>query len=305
MRALVAVQRGNPGAAAAIYDSALRNATDTVPVMAGLPSTSVPAGILAGGGRLATAKRWSEALFRLIPVDTGNGPGGVRMSRAEMRSLTDGYGMAEVGHDGAAASERAMRALIERAAAGDSAQLRQLTNAFGSSTLSAFLASRDTTMLRVFLARADTSTSSTWRVADAQLALARGDTARARMRVERHYRQPAEFEFTGEAGLMRAYAWADLLSRLGDDRAALEAYARLDSASERIEHPGYLARSYAERGAILQRLGERERAIEYYERFIDAWRHADPDLQPLVDRARSAVDALRRGAQPVTPRRPG
>jgi len=64
-----------------------------------------------------------------------------------------------------------------------------------------------------------------------------------------------------------------------------------------------VVRSYAERGALYQQLGEREKAIEYYERFIASWRDADPKLRPAVERARAAVQAIRTGARPVTPGR--
>jgi hypothetical protein len=30
-----------------------------------------------------------------------------------------------------------------------------------------------------------------------------------------------------------------------------------------------------------------------YEKFIDAWQQADPDIQPLVDRARTAIAEMR------------
>jgi hypothetical protein len=113
------------------------------------------------------------------------------------------------------------------------------------------------------------------------------------VRVDRHYRQPADAEFSGDQGVIRAFAWGDLLARLGEPRLALEAYGRLDSADQRVQHPGFVVRSWAERGSLYQRLGETARAIENYERFIEAWEDSDPELQPLVDRARGAVAALR------------
>jgi len=63
-------------------------------------------------------------------------------------------------------------------------------------------------------------------------------------------------------------------------------------------------RSFAERGALYQRLGDPEKAAEFYRKFIDAWKDADPGLQPMVDRARAALEALPNAA-PVTPKRPG
>ena len=41
-----------------------------------------------------------------------------------------------------------------------------------------------------------------------------------------------------------------------------------------------------------ERLGERERAIGGYQFVADAWRHADPELQPYVTEARRALERL-------------
>ncbi|HEX7122015.1 MAG TPA: hypothetical protein VF178_06550, partial [Gemmatimonadaceae bacterium] len=142
---------------------------------------------------------------------------------------------------------------------------------------------------------------STWRVADALLALARGDTARARMRVDRHFRQASQTELAGSPGIIRAFGWGDLLARLGEPRLAIDAYASIDTNGVRQSQPGFAVRSHAERGALYQLLGDVPRAIEHYEQFIKAWQHADPPLQPAVERAREAVRLLRSGARPVQP----
>ena len=55
------------------------------------------------------------------------------------------------------------------------------------------------------------------------------------------------------------------------------------------------------RGALYQAMGDRSRAIEFYEKFISAWERADTALQSLVDRAREAVASLKGDARPVTP----
>ncbi len=154
----------------------------------------------------------------------------------------------------------------------------------------------------MFLELTDTIQATTWKVADAELALARHDTVRARMRVQRHYLQPITTEFTGEQGFIRSFAWGDVLSRLGEPRLAIAAFARLDSADFRAAHPGYLVRSYAERGAMYEQLHEFDRAIEYYQRFADAWKHADRELQPQVEQAQRRIQALRDRPAGVAPR---
>jgi tetratricopeptide (TPR) repeat protein len=275
-------------------DRALAGVTDTMSLLIGQQNFGVPMAILAGGGgRVDAGQAVARSIFGKLPVDSANGPGGLLMSSAELRRLTEGYLLSEAGLPASAAVDADLRRMMERRAARDSAELRRLVTSFGSASLATFLARRDTTRLTAFLALADTTSSATWKVADAQLALARGDTARARMRVDRHYRTPTDVEFSGDQGVIRAFAWGDLLARLGDPRLALEAYARMDSSEARVQHPGFLVRSWAERGALYQRMGQAPLAIEHYERFIEAWRDADAQLQPLVDRARNAVAALK------------
>ncbi len=49
-----------------------------------------------------------------------------------------------------------------------------------------------------------------------------------------------------------------------------------------------------ERGRVAERLGEREKAIESYRFVTEAWRRADPELQPYVSEAREALARLAR-----------
>jgi tetratricopeptide (TPR) repeat protein len=300
-KALVAFHRGRPGEGAAAFDSALATVKDTLSLLVGQQNFGTPMALLAGGGgRLQASLAVLKSLFNALPVDSANGPGGLLMSSHELGRLTEGYLFSEVGSPEARAVEQDLQAMVRRRTRGDTAEMRRLVTSFGSGTLATYLASRDTAGLVAFLRLTDTLRASTWRVADAHLALARGDTAHARMRVDRHYRTAEPVEFTGEQGVIRSYAWGDLLTRLGEPRLALEAYGRIDSVEQRVQHPGFVVRSWAERAALLQRLGDAPRAIEYYERFIEAWQGGDPELQPLVDRARGAVAALKGEVRPAT-----
>jgi len=47
-----------------------------------------------------------------------------------------------------------------------------------------------------------------------------------------------------------------------------------------------------ERGRVNERLGNRERALEGYAKVVQAWRNADPELQPYVEEARAALTRL-------------
>ncbi len=55
-----------------------------------------------------------------------------------------------------------------------------------------------------------------------------------------------------------------------------------------------IATAWRRLGELLESKGERRKAIEAYERFLDFWRDADPDLQPMVRAVRERTDRLRR-----------
>jgi len=54
-----------------------------------------------------------------------------------------------------------------------------------------------------------------------------------------------------------------------------------------------------ERARVFERIGERERSIAAYQFVADAWRTADPELQPFVRESREAVVRLRAGRPPA------
>jgi tetratricopeptide (TPR) repeat protein len=55
-----------------------------------------------------------------------------------------------------------------------------------------------------------------------------------------------------------------------------------------------LAPAWRRLGELLEAKGDRRQAIEAYERFLDYWRDADADLQPIVRSVRDRVANLRR-----------
>jgi tRNA A-37 threonylcarbamoyl transferase component Bud32/tetratricopeptide (TPR) repeat protein len=291
--AQILFMRGQPRDAARALDSALVVARDTLSMINGL-NFLIPAGLLAGaGGRIASASKLYRGLFQSLPGDSLVGPGNLRLSKAELQQLVDGHAASEAGTAKSAAAGYDLLRIVSTRTARDSIRRRGLTASFGTSLLQIFLASRDSTILSSFVRRADTVKSANGRVAAAQLALARGDTVGVRARVEQHYRRADPAEFNGDAGFVRRYAWADLLGRSGDLRAAAEDFARLEMHEARLQHPGMVVRSYAERAALHRQLGENERAVELYERFLSAWADADRELEPILERARDAVAGLR------------
>jgi len=47
-------------------------------------------------------------------------------------------------------------------------------------------------------------------------------------------------------------------------------------------------------GALYEAKGDRTKAIEYYARFVELWRNADPELQPRVNAVRRRIEELRK-----------
>ena len=57
-----------------------------------------------------------------------------------------------------------------------------------------------------------------------------------------------------------------------------------------------LAPAWRRLGELLEAKGEKQQAIDAYERFLDYWRDADPNLQPIVRSVRERVTRLRRAS---------
>jgi hypothetical protein len=80
---------------------------------------------------------------------------------------------------------------------------------------------------------------------------------------------------------------AQLLVSRGEDRKAAAILDRY-----RWSNPAFEAIATLERGQIAERLGERGMAVECYQRVVDLWRRADPELQSYVSQARDGLARL-------------
>ena len=54
----------------------------------------------------------------------------------------------------------------------------------------------------------------------------------------------------------------------------------------------YLAAALRRLGEMYESKGDRKKALEYYGRFVDLWKSADPELQPLVSDIRKHMAQL-------------
>ena len=119
------------------------------------------------------------------------------------------------------------------------------------------------------------------------LGLARRDTAAGL----REFSQLPDSACSGSLCLMPLLIKAELSMLAGNDRAAVAVLRREpawpDRPPQAVEVFWILAR-----GRVAERLNDRPQALAAYRLVVDAWRHADPELQPYVTEARSGVQRL-------------
>jgi tetratricopeptide (TPR) repeat protein len=71
-----------------------------------------------------------------------------------------------------------------------------------------------------------------------------------------------------------------------------ERFVNEPSATTLDEHPGDVHNYLRRLGELYEQKGNRQKAIEYYRRFVELWKNADPDLQPQVADVRARIARL-------------
>lgn len=56
--------------------------------------------------------------------------------------------------------------------------------------------------------------------------------------------------------------------------------------------PFYLGGTYKRLGELYEQKGDRAKAVENYQKFVDLWKDADPELQPKVQAVRDKLRKL-------------
>ena len=132
------------------------------------------------------------------------------------------------------------------------------------------------------------TTSSASGLARLSAAVLRADAARAQGRPKaalaflEQVSVEVPIEFGGPFGVAPYSGWlrAELLQQLRRDREALAWYAsRVDLF---VNEAMYLALSHLRQGEIHERLGNRNKAIEHYQQFVELWKDCDPELRPML-----------------------
>ncbi|HEX6941651.1 MAG TPA: hypothetical protein VF128_01920 [Gemmatimonadaceae bacterium] len=108
-----------------------------------------------------------------------------------------------------------------------------------------------------------------------------------------HYRAADEgpCEVCAYPNIARAY---DLAGNADSAIAFLDRYVtrRLDPVGQVNEDARSLAGSHKRLAELYDAKGNREKAMSHYSKFIDLWKNADPDLQPLVQKAKERLAQL-------------
>jgi serine/threonine-protein kinase len=133
---------------------------------------------------------------------------------------------------------------------------------------------------------------------DALEALQRGDTATA-ARLARTFPDPDSTRgTTGNLNGMRWFARAEVYAGLGQPQRAVAFYETMEPT--RFNKGGAFdpawplwARSLLARGQLYERLGDREKAVASYSRFLELWKEADPLLDGQRRLAREGLARLR------------
>jgi len=125
--------------------------------------------------------------------------------------------------------------------------------------------------------------------AQATIAIAEGrpDSAIALLRQP----QPLRTEFWSLPLLGRAY---DAAGRSDSAIAVFERYLRTPQMERVFLDQWALAPVLRRLGELYEARGDRERAREYYGRFVDLWKGADPELQPQVRDIKRRIGELTR-----------
>ena len=84
----------------------------------------------------------------------------------------------------------------------------------------------------------------------------------------------------------------DRAGRADSARTYLTTYVEMDGTDRVFIDRYYLAPTLFRLGELYESANDTKRATEYYGRFVDLWRNADPELQPRVADARGRMARL-------------
>jgi tetratricopeptide (TPR) repeat protein len=111
------------------------------------------------------------------------------------------------------------------------------------------------------------------------------------------FRRLRELPVPGTEGgpLEESSRLAEAYDRLGETDSALASYERFATTpflSFGGRRPLLLAPTYRRLGELYEQRGDRDKAAEFYGKFIELWKDADPELQPMVQEVKPRMARL-------------
>lgn len=162
-----------------------------------------------------------------------------------------------------------------------------------------FLATRDTVFGRMAQRwMAGTGVSNPLPELTALIALAQHDTATATDIAKTIPSPDSLRKVTLSMTGMRTIARAEVLAELGNTRAALALYETIDPSrfpAMSFPEPSWpiYVRSYLARGRLYELIGERDKAIGAYEKFLALWADAEQPMHAQLREAREAIARIK------------
>jgi tetratricopeptide (TPR) repeat protein len=97
-----------------------------------------------------------------------------------------------------------------------------------------------------------------------------------------------------ECGFCGLVDLGDAYDRAGNADSALAYWERyLEASGARLGTDAtWLARTLRRLGELREANGDRDKALEYYGRFVELWQDADPGLQPVVQDVKQRMARL-------------
>jgi tetratricopeptide (TPR) repeat protein len=139
---------------------------------------------------------------------------------------------------------------------------------------------------------------------DGVLALKKGDFSKAIKNLEKAQNINVAENFTGEDrvdALLLNYL-AKAYQQKGDLDQAIKTYVRITLLFGGRSHFGDLyTKSYYQMGKLFEQMGNKEKARENYNTFIELFKDSDPQFQHLVENARERIKELAPSPQPPAP----
>ncbi|MBI3981446.1 MAG: protein kinase, partial [Gemmatimonadetes bacterium] len=106
------------------------------------------------------------------------------------------------------------------------------------------------------------------------------------------YRAGHDESFCGTCAL---FELGQAFEKAGEPDSALAVYERAVNTPNlyrMYDEHATLAPTYKRLGELYEERADRERALDYYARFVDLWKDADPELQPVVNEVRGRMARL-------------